>query len=45
MVKRNPDVTRQTILDAGAVEIHRHGFRSASIDRILADTGLTKGAF
>ena len=45
IAKRNPDATRQTILDAGAVEIHRRGFRNASVDRILADTGLTKGAF
>ena len=45
MVKRDSDVTRQTILDAGAAEIYRHGFRNASVDRILADTGLTKGAF
>lgn len=44
-VKRDADATRQRILDAGAVEIHRHGFRNASVDRILADTGLTKGAF
>jgi TetR/AcrR family transcriptional repressor of nem operon len=45
IVKRDADATRQRILDAGAVEIHRHGFRNASVDRILADTGLTKGAF
>ena len=44
-VKRDADATRQRILDAGAVEIHRHGFRNASVESILADTGLTKGAF
>jgi AcrR family transcriptional regulator len=41
---RNPDHTRQTILDAAAQEIHLHGFQAASLSRILATTGLTKGA-
>ena len=45
MVKRDPHATRLRILEAGNAEIHRTGFRKASIDRILADTGLTKGAF
>lgn len=44
VVKRNPDLTRQRILDSAFAEIYRHGFRAASVDRILADTGLTKGA-
>jgi TetR/AcrR family transcriptional repressor of nem operon len=44
MVARNPDATRQKILEAAAAEIHRHGFRNASVDQILAETGLTKGA-
>lgn len=44
VVKRNPDLTRKRILDSAFAEIYRHGFRSASVDRILADTGLTKGA-
>ena len=42
--KRNPNQTRSRILKAAFVEIHRHGFRAASLDQILADTGLTKGA-
>jgi len=42
--KRNPDQTRAKILEAAFVEMQRHGFRSASVDQILADTGLTKGA-
>ena len=41
---RQPDLTRQRILDAGYAEIHRHGFQAASVANILADTGLTKGA-
>ena len=44
MVRRDPDATRQRILEAAAAEIHRHGFRNASIDQILSETGLTKGA-
>ena len=44
MVKRNPGATRQRILDAAFAEIHRHGFRNASVDQIVSDTGLTKGA-
>jgi TetR/AcrR family transcriptional repressor of nem operon len=42
--KRNPDETRQRLLQAAFQEIHRNGFRSASLDSILADTGVTKGA-
>ncbi len=41
---RQPDLTRQRILEASFKEIHRHGFQAASIANILADTGLTKGA-
>jgi AcrR family transcriptional regulator len=41
---RQPDLTRQRILEAGYKEIHRQGFQAASIANILADTGLTKGA-
>lgn len=44
VVKRNPEQTRQHILAAAFEEVHRNGFRSASLERILADTGLTKGA-
>ncbi len=31
-------------MEAARREIHRHGFRAASLNRILATTGLTKGA-
>jgi AcrR family transcriptional regulator len=41
---KQPDVTREKILDAAFQEIHRHGFQAASLNNILADTGLTKGA-
>ena len=41
---RQPDLTRQRILDAAFGEIHRNGFQAASIANILADTKLTKGA-
>lgn len=36
--------TRAALLSAAASEIHRHGFQAASLARILADTGVTKGA-
>ena len=44
VVKRNPDQTRQRLLDAAFCEIYRNGFRAASVDQILSETGLTKGA-
>lgn len=42
--KRNPDETREALLAAAFDEIHAQGFRAASIDKILARTGVTKGA-
>jgi AcrR family transcriptional regulator len=41
---RDPERTRQRLLQAAFREIHRSGFQSASIDRILAATNVTKGA-
>lgn len=41
---RQPDLTREKLLDAAFCEIHRQGFQAASIASILQDTGLTKGA-
>jgi AcrR family transcriptional regulator len=41
---KQPDVTREKILDAAFQEIHRHGFQAASLSNILDRTGLTKGA-
>jgi AcrR family transcriptional regulator len=42
--KRDPNRTRDAILQAAFDEIHRHGFQAAGIDAILARTGVTKGA-
>src|SRR5580700_7392317 len=36
--------TRQAILNAAFAEIHARGFHASSIDAILAQTELTKGA-
>jgi len=41
---RAPEATRERLLNAAFDEIFRHGYRAASIDSILATTGLTKGA-
>mgnify|MGYP003483643400 FL=1 len=41
---RQPDITRDKIVDAAFQEIYRHGFQAASLSNILANTGLTKGA-
>ena len=43
-LKRHPDLTRQKLLEAAFDEIHRSGFRAASLDAILETTGVTKGA-
>lgn len=44
VARRQSDVTRQKLLERAFEEIHRHGFRAASLDSILLDAGLTKGA-
>lgn len=41
---RTGAVTREVLLQAAAREIHVHGFQAASLSRILAETGVTKGA-
>ncbi len=41
---RDPDATRDAILDAAFQEIYRHGFQAASLSNILSKTELTKGA-
>src|SRR5215469_3722363 len=41
---RDPERTRELLLQAGFHEVHRLGFRSAGLDTILAVTGVTKGA-
>jgi TetR/AcrR family transcriptional repressor of nem operon len=42
--KRQPDVTRQKLLHAAFDEIYRRGFQAASLETILDQAGLTKGA-
>src|SRR5271156_856177 len=41
---RDPERTRERLLQAAFREIHRSGFQSASIDAILAAANVTKGA-
>ena len=41
---RNPDRTRERLLQAASREIYRSGFQSASLGTILASAGVTKGA-
>ena len=41
---KQPDATRDKLLEAAFNEIHRYGFQAASLSSILTDTGLTKGA-
>jgi TetR/AcrR family transcriptional repressor of nem operon len=41
---RQPDVTRDKLLTAAFEEIYRRGFQAASLDQILAQAGVTKGA-
>jgi TetR/AcrR family transcriptional repressor of nem operon len=41
---RDPDATRDALVEAAFEEIYRHGFQAASLSRILAKTSLTKGA-
>src|SRR5579864_7957040 len=41
---RNPERTRQRLLQAAYRQVYRYGFQSAGIDAILAATNVTKGA-
>jgi TetR/AcrR family transcriptional regulator, transcriptional repressor for nem operon len=41
---RNPERTRERLLQAAFREVYRNGFQSAGIDTILAATNVTKGA-
>lgn len=41
---RHPEATRQALLEAAFAEIYKTGFRGASLDAILAESGVTKGA-
>ena len=42
--RRDPQRTRERLLQAGFQEVYRTGFQSASVDTILAATNVTKGA-
>jgi TetR/AcrR family transcriptional repressor of nem operon len=44
MQQRDPEKTKQVILEAAMREIHRKGFRAASLSGILNETSLTRGA-
>ncbi len=44
MVIRNPDQTRLALLEAAFHEINQHGFQAASLNNILHETHVTKGA-
>src|SRR5277367_6132383 len=41
---RDPERTRERLLQAAFREVHRSGFQSAGIDKILAATNVTRGA-
>src|SRR5271156_3897977 len=41
---RNPERTRERLLQSAFREVYRYGFQSAGIDTILAATNVTKGA-
>jgi len=41
---RDPDATRERLLQAAFREVRRSGFQGAGINRILASTNVTKGA-
>jgi AcrR family transcriptional regulator len=42
---RDPEKTRKLILNTAFRQIHEHGFHNVSINDIIAQTNLTKGAF
>ncbi len=41
---RQPEITRSRLLECAYDEIHQRGFRSARLDSILEQAGVTKGA-
>lgn len=42
--RRDAEATREALLEAAFNEMYMNGFRAASLEAILGDTGLTKGA-
>jgi TetR/AcrR family transcriptional regulator, transcriptional repressor for nem operon len=41
---KQPDVTRQAIMEAALTRFHEGGFSATSLDQLLEGTGVTKGA-
>jgi AcrR family transcriptional regulator len=41
---RDPEQTRQALLQAAEREIHLHGYQAASLSQIITEAGVTKGA-
>src|SRR5246500_5896536 len=42
--RRDPERTRERLLQAAFREVYRWGFQTVDLDTILASTGVTKGA-
>jgi len=40
----NPEATRRAILESAAAQIHRLGYQATSLDAILVESGVSKGA-
>lgn len=45
MATRNPQQTRERLLETAFQEIHAHGFQGMRVDEVLRLSGLQKGAF
>lgn len=45
MTARNPQQTRERLLQTAFQEIHAHGFQGMRVDEVLRRSGLQKGAF
>jgi TetR/AcrR family transcriptional regulator, transcriptional repressor for nem operon len=45
MATRNPQQTRERLLQTAFQEIHAHGFQGMRVDEVLRKSGLQKGAF
>lgn len=45
MATRNPQQTRDRLLQTAFQEIHAHGFQGMRVDEVLRKSGLQKGAF
>lgn len=43
--KRNPEQTRQKIIEAAVARVLKQGYAATTIDQICEDSGVTKGSF